>query len=163
MSYTELYGVTKNGNFKLVNKFENASLGGLWIWKMLFDKYLKEEKYFNESFKKIWDLIKSPKLKEYEKIVLCSTLDYFVLKPKDIDEFVTALELFINEFKDSEGILNPNLSKQIQEIKKLKRYSKYIGYVYNQSSVSSIDDKNKYLDNVYFSFKSALNPNFFKQ
>lgn len=70
MSYTELYGVTKKGNFKLVNEFENASLGGLWIWKMLFDKYLKKEEYFNESFKKIWDLIKSPELKEYEKIVL---------------------------------------------------------------------------------------------
>lgn len=162
MSYTELYGVTKKGNFKLVNEFENASLGGLWIWKMLFDKYLKKEEYFNESFKKIWDLIKSPELKEYEKIVLCSTFDYFVLKPEDIDEFVAALEIFINEFKDSEGLLNPNLSKQIQEIKKLKKYSKYIGYVYNQSSVGSIDDKNKYLENVYFSFKTALKPNFFK-
>ena len=51
----------------------------------LFFPCQKEEKYFNESFKKIWDLIKSPKLKEYEKIVLCSTLDYFVLKPEDID------------------------------------------------------------------------------
>lgn len=157
MSYTELYGITKKGNFKLVMEIQNAHLGAMWIWNVLFDKYLKSEKSFSESFQKIWDLIKSPALTKDEKVVLCSTFDFFVLKHEDIDIFINSLGKFIESFKDGEGKLNPNLSKQIEEIENLKKYNKYTGYIYNQTSVNRFDYKTKYLDENYFSVKDVLN------
>lgn len=144
MSYTEIYAVTKKGNPIFIGEAKNAHLGAMWIWSLLFDKYIKnnEKKYFNNHWQEIWDLVKNKKLSTYEKVVLISTFDKFILLKEELDLFLKCLNLF-NKLSLINNELNPNLIEQEKILLNNKKYNKYIGFIWNQTSVNG-DRKQAY-------------------
>lgn len=146
MSYTEIYAVTKKGNPIFIGEAKNSHLGAMWIWVKLFDKYIKnnEKKYFNNHWQEIWDLVKNNKLSIYEKIVLVSTFDQFILLKEELDLFLKCLNKFNKSYLiNDEDVLNPNLIEQEIILLNNKKFNKYIGFIWNQTSVNS-DKKQAY-------------------
>lgn len=144
MSYTEIYGLTKNSAF-ILEEIRNAWRGAMAIWLILEKKYLpkyypkwgikKDEDYsrtsdlFNENaMKEIWDLFKSDKVSRTDKIVLGTTFDNVLVKVDSLQEVLTA-------FRNFEG--ETSLKEQANTIEKaIAADSKIIAIGWNQTSVN---------------------------
>lgn len=161
MSFTEIYAVTKKGNPIFIGEAKNSNLGAMWIWVNLFNKYIKnnDKKYFNNHFNEIWNLIQNKNLFIYEKIVLVSTFDQFILLKEELDLFLKCLNRFNkSSLINSEDILNPNLVEQEIILLNHKKYNKYIGFIWNQTCVNG-DKKQAYNiegDKNYYSIQNYL-------
>lgn len=161
MSYTEIYAVSKKGNPIFIGEAKNAHLGAMWIWVNLFDKYIKnnEKKYFNNHWQETWDLVKNNKLSIYEKIVLVSTFDQFILLKEELDLFLKCLNKFNKSYLiNDEEVLNPNLIEQEIILLNNKKFNKYIGFIWNQTSVNG-DKKQAYKiegEKNYYSIQDYL-------
>jgi hypothetical protein len=145
MSYTELYGLTKNFVVK-IGETKNSWRGAMAIWHILEKKYLpkfipdwavneSDKEYSRTSslgdespIKEIWNLIDSPKLTKTEKIVLGSTFDNVLAKVESIDKLLSS-------FREFEG--ETSLKEQADLIERaIKGNSKIIAIGWNQTSVN---------------------------
>jgi len=142
MSCVEIVGFTKNKCF-IIGEVNNAWKGAMAIWKILEKKYLPpyQPSWWNpnlnkeppsrclqpESAREIWDLSKSEKLSQNEKIVLNSTFDRCIVNVDNIDKVIFA-------FREFEGVTN--LKEQADLIEQtIKKDSKIIAIGWNQTSV----------------------------
>ena len=120
MSYTELFGLTRNSVIG-IGETANAWRGAMAVWIILEKKYLtpfvpqwavemgEQDKEHSRTaalnfdnkgpspIKEIWDLVDSPRLSETEKIVLCSTFDNVLAKVESIGRVLSAFRKFEGE------------------------------------------------------------------
>jgi hypothetical protein len=147
MSYTELYGLTKNSVLS-IGETRNSWRGAIAIWCILEKKYLpkfipewavalgkQNEDHSRASvmsddgpIKEIWGLSKSPKLTKDEKIVLGSTFDNVLAKVESIDKLLFAFRNFKGE---------TSLKEQADIIEKaIKNNPEIVAIGWNQTSVN---------------------------
>ena len=114
MSCTEIYGIKKN-TVECIGETRNSWHGAMAVWVFLEKKYLPKyvpdwafdvnQEYSRTSamgqadgpIKEIWDLFKSPKVTESERIVLGSTFDNVLAKVESIDKVLQAFREFKGE------------------------------------------------------------------
>jgi len=149
MSYTELFGLTKDST-ENIGETRNAWRGAMAVWVILEKKYLpkfipdwaiglggtkQEEGYsrtstFGENSKmgEIWGLINDSRLSRSEKIVLASTFDNVLAKVDTIDQVLLAFREFNGE---------TSLREQADVIEQaIKGNPELIAIGWNQTSVN---------------------------
>lgn len=145
MSYTELYGFTKTG-VESIGETRNAWRGAMAVWTFLEKKYLpkyrpswaRDDKMdysrtcsgigSKDDIKEIWDLFRSKKISDSERIVMGSTYDNVLVKVEDIEKVLKA-------FREFEG--ETSLKEQADIIEEaLKELPDIIAIGWNQTSVN---------------------------
>ena len=151
MSYTEIYKFTKSGNATMFAETRNAWRGAMAVWNIMDEKYLPRfipnwavrlgedltKRYHRTSdmgssgggaIKEIWDLYKSDKVSETDKIVLGSTFDNVIVYKKDIPKLVETFRKFEGEtsLKEQADILEEAFKKD----------KNLIAVAWNQTSVN---------------------------
>jgi len=146
MSYTELFGLTKNTT-SFIGETNNSWRGAMAIWKIFEKRYLPKyvpdwaiaigepdkdytrcSSCFSKDMQIIWDLIDSPKLSMSEKIILGSTFDNAIATVKNIDKVLAAFREFDGE---------TSLKEQADVIEQaIKENPEIIAIGWNQTSVN---------------------------
>ena len=152
MSCTEIFGLKKN-TVEFIGETRNSWRGAMAVWVFLEKKYLPKyvpdwafrpdgsridtnQEYSRTSamgqkdnpMKEIWDLFKSPKVTESERIVLGSTFDRVLAKVKSIDKVLQA-------FREFEG--DTTLKEQADIIEQaIKGDPEIVAIGWNQTSVN---------------------------
>jgi len=159
MSCTEIFGIDKNGDLSEIDETGNAFRGAMAIWTIMEERYLpslekpywmtEEREYYSRlsSFgddnmmQEIWDIPKSDKVSRIDKIVMCTTFDYCIVKRENFDELLEAFDSF-------EG--NTSLKEQAEIIREILDDENIVGVAWNQTSVNdmwhgSYDDDDEYI------------------
>ena len=145
MTCTEIHGITKN-SAEHIGETKNSWRGAMAVWRILEKKYLPKyvpewaktmggnNKYSRtitmspDDIKEIWDLFKSDKLSELERIVLGSTFDNVLVRVENIDQLLKA-------FREFEG--NTSLKEQAEIIEKtIAENPEIVAIGWNQTSVN---------------------------
>lgn len=133
MSETQLFGVTKKSNLILIGECKNSFYGARCIWQTMYEKYIPDKKYLDmDELNKVWEL-QNKNIDYCDKVILISTFDRFFLLKDELPEYLEMLKQFIvnNSLQQNE-----NLNKQNSILKKVLSFNKYIGYVWNQTSIN---------------------------
>lgn len=140
MSYTELFGLTKN-SVLCIGEIRNSWRGAMAVWVFLEKKYLPKytpdwavksnikcsRTTSMDEIEDIWKLFESTKLTKAERIVLGSTFDKVLVKVEDKDELLLA-------FREFEG--ETSLKEQADLIEKaIKEKPEIVAIGWNQTSV----------------------------
>lgn len=144
MSYTELYGFTKDGNVECIGRVKNSFRGAIAIWSHLEKKYLPkyipnwssaEDDYDysrihnisdRRAMQDIWDLIFKNEIPCIDRIVLGTTFDCIVVKKDKISKVIDAFIKF-------EG--DTSLPEQAEILKAYSDNPDYTAFAWNQTSV----------------------------
>ena len=153
MSETQIFALTKKQNLILLGECKNSFHGAKCIWEVLYKKYIPNNKYLDlEELQKVWNLQRE-EIDKCDKIILISTFDWFILYHDELPEYLTMLKQFIINHNLEE---NNNLKQQVNILEKTLNFNKYIGYVWNQTSVNEClwRDYNFNTYQVHFSIKT---------
>lgn len=120
MSYTEIVGFNKEGNAYSQADIHNAFRGAMAIWRAMEEKYLAVGRFSRcvmgseKDMKEIWDLVKSEKVSDNDKICLASIFDNVVVKKKDFQKVITAFREFSAEtsLKEQADVLEEMLADE---------------------------------------------------
>lgn len=130
MSYTEIYGVKKNGEVIFVGETRNAWRGAMHVWDKLCDKYGISGGLFS-GFENLWKMADKGILTQAENTVLKSTFDNVVVIKGDIPMLLQAFKEFDNQFPNS------SLPEQGEIINdEILNDEDMIGVCWNQTSVN---------------------------
>lgn len=135
MSSTEIFAITKKRNLVLVGSIKQSQLGCIWIWNKLLKRYFPDKKPNLENYNLVWGLAKTNNLDSFEYDVLDSTFDNYICKKENSLKLAESLELFNEKYSENNN-LNPNLKEQAEIFKKISKFNKYIGFVFNQTSIN---------------------------
>ena len=154
MSDTEIFGFNREGNEYKEAEIKNAWRGAMAVWESLEEKYLPQYRpshtpsfitdeilvsylqykptrmrdFSNEGgMKEVWELANDARLEDYEKVVLATTFDNYIVKKEDFPELVSA-------FREFGG--NNSLAEQADIIEKMYGDENCIAVGFNQTSVN---------------------------
>lgn len=132
MSYTEIVGFNKEGNAYSQADIYNAFRGAMAIWRAMEEKYLPVGRFSRcvmggEGMREIYNLLRSEKVSENDKICLASTFDNVVVKKKDFQKVITAFREF-----DAET----SLKEQADVLEEMLVDEGCIAVAWNQTSVN---------------------------
>lgn len=150
MSTTQLSGLTRDAAFR-IGETQNSWRGAMAIWKLLEKKYLPP--YYpewavdlngsytrtlsSETMKPIWDLVNSDKVSFMDKVVLCTTFDWVLVRRENINVVLEAFGNFEGE---------TSLKEQAEIIQAaIQEYPKIVAIGWNQTSVN----QDNWLDYYY--------------
>lgn len=137
MSCTEIYVLKKNNDLECF-RTNNAWRSAMYIWNDIAERYLGWERFplYGEKQMEVWNFHKRHPgvMKDYEIIVLLSTMDGAILEPTRIEEAMEAFYLYAKDHPDS------SLKEQGDVLKKVLGYSmndieNVIGIGWNQTSI----------------------------
>jgi hypothetical protein len=154
MSYTEIFGFSKDGSLYSAAEIRNAWRGAMAVWNKLDTKYLpvyrpdfvpswvpddKIEAHLGfkptrtsamfdgEAMKSIWDLFKNEAIDRNERIVLGATFDRTIVMREHFDELISAFEAFEGE---------TSLKEQAAVIREMLTDEDCIAVAFNQTSIN---------------------------
>lgn len=133
MSYTEIVGFNKEGDAYSQADIHNAFRGAMAIWRAMEEKYLPIGRFrrcvmgSEKDMREIWDLARSDKVSENDKIFLASTFDNVVVKKKDFQKVITAFREFEAE---------TSLKEQADVLEEMLADEDCIAVAWNQTSVN---------------------------
>jgi hypothetical protein len=136
MSYTTLFIIKPDGEFKAAATFGNAHRSAMLVWLELAKKYgiadattmLFDEKKAGE----IWNIGRRADVEECDRITMLTTFDAMVVKKQHLKKVVDAMrECAQKSLPDHSSI-----SQQADEIEKLLD-DNIFGIAWNQTSVCS--------------------------
>lgn len=131
MSYTEIYGIKKNGDVVFVDETDNAFRGAMHVWNRLCDKYNIPGGMFG-GFQDLWKKADTGFLSDAENTVLKSTFDNVVVKKEDIPMLLEAFKEYDEQFPNSSLLAQAHIIK-----KEILQDDDMIGVCWNQTSVNS--------------------------
>lgn len=140
MSYTELFGVQKNGDVIPIAKYKNAHGGAAFVWTSLAKKYEIDGPLIafrpgeRSRWENLWDWAKAnpDRLRAWEWNTLLSTYDNVVVT--DLDLLADSLVRFEDALAN--GIHVCHLALQARELRLLAAEG-YRGAAWNQTSVNA--------------------------
>jgi len=115
MSYTEIFGFTKDNNVIGIGDVRNAFRGAMAVWHTLEKKYLPTyhpswapmndgKEYFRSSalgddklMREVWSLADNEKVSEVDKIALKSTFDKVIVRRENFGRLIEAFRAFEGE------------------------------------------------------------------
>ncbi|MEK4879452.1 MULTISPECIES: hypothetical protein [Paenibacillus] len=131
MSYTEIYGATKDGEVVFVNETRNAWRGAMHVWDKLSEKYGVSGGLFS-GFNQLWKMADTGKLLDFENVVMKSTFDDVIVKKENIPSLLEAFKEYDKHFPDS------SLLEQAEIIEKeILSDDEMLAVCWNQTSVNS--------------------------
>lgn len=97
MSYTEIYRLGKEP--RLIDEIPNSWRGAMFVWNDVAKRYCGLEGFspFGLSASRVWNSHKNPRMPEWERIVLLTTMDNAVVFAKDIPALLEAFETYARE------------------------------------------------------------------
>lgn len=128
MSCTEMYVVDDKGDVLAADEARNAHRGAMWIWNVLWRKYLLESCDPDKEYERLWALAKNPDVPLLDRVALASTFDNVMIPAEHMELVAQALE------QVEPG--TENLQKQAAELRKAKAEG-YQAFCWNQTSVNS--------------------------
>lgn len=123
MSYTTLNYVDKDGDVGVYEEYKNSHGFCTFVWEVLYrakiDPYVRYVPFFEDGeMKKCWDLWKSDKLEEFEKIVLMATFDFVMVKKENFSAVAKSFKKFAEKYHtDKERVCS--LVDQAKDIERM--------------------------------------------
>jgi hypothetical protein len=130
MSDTELYWFNRRGKLELHAAFENAFRGAMAIWTDLAKTYLFGDGYMRD-YQPVWNLARSERLEEFERITLMTTFDWVVVRNIEIARVVAAFKSFHHKYPQN------HLDQQAIVLGSPKIETCCLGICWNQTSVNA--------------------------
>jgi len=165
MSYTEIVKFGKSGKAEGLIDIKNAWRGAVAIWNIVGDRYLG--KYIPDyvknnpsipqrdsysrlgdegELKKVWSLLNDDKVSEVDRICLGTTMDWVIVRRKNLPELIKA-------FREFEG--ETSLKEQADAIEAaMNEDSELKAIAWNQTSVC----ENRWLSYKYHNLKDESYP-----
>lgn len=158
MSSTEIYFFNKDGICSGMDSVKNAWRGAMAVWSILEEKYLPPYRpsyvpdnmtmeEFEQRFgykpnrlsitafrgkenpaKDIWDLFENERVSLADRIVLGTTLDWALVRRKEIEQVIQAFKSFIGE---------TNLTEQAAILEECLKDENITAIGWNQTSVNA--------------------------
>lgn len=114
-----------------IDETENSWRGAMHIWNTLSKKYNISGSLFS-GFQKLWKLVDTNTLEDFENIVLKSTFDNVVVKKEEIPMLLEAFKEYDKQYPNS------SLLEQAAIIEtEILQNSEMQGVCWNQTSVNS--------------------------
>lgn len=117
MSYTEIFVTQPNGDVIGDEEFANSYRGAMFVWNSLGRKAFGRTPGFGSSdYERIWNLIKTNKISNEEKITLGTTYDGVMVKKEHLPIVADAFRKFA-ECNDPNG--GSSLTEQAERLEDL--------------------------------------------